>query len=245
MEGNIGMVKEVIILAVTKMHGGVCIAGIDKQGEWVRPIRPTKKRIGECDTISDYCLLPIDFFHRGKSHFINGAMTRIYLTTHSPTPPHIEDWIIDTRNKPQLLHKLNNQEQTEIFSKYCESDISKLVPNEERSLGLFLPESFSFHFAMSKSSTDISVRADFKLGDQKLSGIGCTDLRMRALGRKLLEKSDGASQTLTQSSFKKRGKLITYLSLGLSRLYRDKHWLIVVGVHSIPEIAIEVDYSRL
>ena len=85
----------------------------------------------------------------------------------------------------------------------------------------------------------------FKLGDQKFSGIGCTDLRMRALGRKLLEKSDGAPQTLTQSSFKKREKQITYLALGLSRLYRDKHWLIVVGVHSIPEIAVEVDYARL
>jgi len=240
-----GMVNEVIILAVTKMHGGVCIAGIDKQGKWVRPIRPTNKRIGECDTITDYCLLPIDFFHKGKSHFINGAMTRIYLTTHLPTPPHMEDWIIDTRKKPQLLRKLNNQEQTEFFAKHCESDISKLVPNEERSLGLFLPESFSFHFAMSKSSMDISVRADFKLGDQNFSGIGCTDLRMRALGRKLLEKSDGVPQTLNQSSFKKRGKQITYLALGLSRLYRDKHWLIVVGVHSIPEIAIEVDYARL
>jgi len=245
MEVNVGMVKEVIILAVTKMHGGVCIAGIDNQGRWVRPIRPTKKRIGEYDTITDYCLLPIDFFHKGKSHFINGAITRIYLTSHSPTPPHIEDWIIDTRKKPQLLRKLSDQEQTEIYAKYCESDISKLVPDAERSLGLFFPESFCFYFTMNQSNTDVTVRADFKLGEQTFSGIGCTDLRMRALGRKLLKKSDGTSQTLNLSSFKNREKQITYLALGLSRLYRNKHWLIVVGVHSIPELSIEIDYGRL
>lgn len=239
------MVKDVIILAVTKMHGGVCIAGIDKHGNWVRPIRPTKKRRSECDTITDYCLLPIDFFHKGKSHFVNGAMTRVYLKSHSPTSPHVEDWILDTRNKPQLLRKLDNEEQAEFFAEYCESDISKLIPNEEQSLGLFLPGSFSFHFSMSKSSVDVSVRADFKLGDQIFSGIGCTDLRMRALGRELLNKSGGVTQTLDQSAFAKRGKQITYLALGLSRLYRDEHWLIVVGVHSIPEISIEIDCARL
>ena len=172
-------------------------------------------------------------------------MTRVYLTAHLPTPPHVEDWIIDTRYKPQLLRKLNNQEQAEFFAKYCESDISKLIPNEEQSLGLFLPESFSFHFSMSKSSVDVSVRADFKLGDQIFLGIGCTDLRMRTLGGELLNKSGGVTQTLDQSAFAKRGKQITYLSLGLSRLFRDKHWLIVVGVHTIPEIDVEIDYARL
>jgi hypothetical protein len=68
---------------------------------------------------------------------------------------------------------------------------------------------------------------------------------MRALGRKLLAKSNNQSHTLTQDDFSKQGKQATYLALGRSRLFQGKHWLIVVGVHSLPELQIEVDYARL
>ncbi|MFW0859733.1 MAG: hypothetical protein AAGB97_06155 [Dehalococcoidia bacterium] len=61
------------------------------------------------------------------------------------------------------------------------------------------------------------------------------------LGRKLLERSGGAVRQLNPADFERQGKQITYLALGLSRLYWGKHWLIVVGVHSIPELAVEID----
>ncbi|MBT9149129.1 MAG: hypothetical protein DDT27_00551 [Dehalococcoidia bacterium] len=64
---------------------------------------------------------------------------------------------------------------------------------------------------------------------------------MRVLGRKLLERSGGAVRQLSPADFERQGKQITYLALGLSRLYWGKHWLIVVGVHSIPELAVEID----
>jgi len=239
------VVKDVVILAVTKMHGGVCTAGIDADGRWVRPVRPTAKRVGECETITDYCLLPMDFFHGGRSHLINGALTHLWLTGYTPVRPHVEDWMLDLQRKPQWLRKLSEQEQAEFLAQHCEADLSALVPNEERSLGLFLPDSFSFSFAMNKSGTDISVRADFVIGGQTFSDIGCTDLRMRALGRKLLEKSLGAARQLSRADFERQGKQVTYLALGLSRLYRGKHWLIVVGAHSIPELVVDVDYGRL
>jgi len=240
-----GIVKDVVILAVTKMHGGVCTAGIDPEGRWVRPIRPTVRRVGECDTITDYCLLPMDFFHGGRSHLINGALTRLWLKARAPMRPHVEDWTLDLQRKPQWLRKLSQQEQVEFLAQHCEPDISVLVPNEERSLGLFLPESFRFTFGMNRAGTDITVRADFALGGQTFSEIGCTDLHMRALGRRLLERSGGTARRLSRADFERRGKQITYLALGLSRLYRGKHWLIVVGVHSIPELAVEIDYGRL
>jgi len=157
----------------------------------------------------------------------------------------VEDWTLDLQRKPQWLRNLSQQEQAEFLTQHCEPDISVLVSNEERSLGLFLPDSFRFMFGLNVASTDITVRADFVLGGQTFSEIGCTDLRMRALGRKLLERSGGAACQLSRADFERRGKQITYLALGLSRLYRGKHWLIVVGVHSIPELAVEIDYGRL
>lgn len=237
--------KDLVILAVTKMHGGVCTAGIEADGTWVRPVRPKPKRLGECDMITDYCLLPMDFFHGGQSHLVNGAVSRFWLTSHAPARPHVEDWALDLSRKPQLLRRLSETEQAEFLARNCESHLSALVPNEDRSLGLFLPDAFTFTFGMNLSGTDISVRVEFALGGRRFADIGCTDLRLRALGRNLLEKSPGSPRSLSQVEFTRRGKGITYLALGLSRLYRGKHWLIVVGVHTIPDLDVPVDYGKL
>ncbi|MBI2875315.1 MAG: hypothetical protein HYY20_00345 [Candidatus Tectomicrobia bacterium] len=237
--------KDLVILAVTKMHGGVCTAGIDVDGTWVRPVRSTARRVGECDTITDYCLLPIDFFHGGQSHLVNGGVSRIWLTSPVPVRPHIEDWMLDPQQKPRLLRKLSEAEQAEFFARHCDPDLSVLVPDAERSLGLFLPDAFTFSFSLNRSGTDIGVRAAFTIGGRSFSNIGCTDLRLRALGRRLLERSAGIPRTLGQADFERRGKRSTYLALGLSRRYHGQHWLIVVGVHTLPELDVPIDYGRL
>jgi hypothetical protein len=98
---------------------------------------------------------------------------------------------------------------------------------------------------MNQSGTDISVRTTFAIGGHDYSDISCTDLRMRALGRSLLEKSSGAPCALYQADFERRGKHHTYLALGLSRRFRGKHWLLVIGVHTIPELDVLIDWGRL
>jgi hypothetical protein len=76
--------------------------------------------------------------------------------------------------------------------------------------------------------------------------ISCTDLRMRALGRSLLVGKPVETEVrLNEEDFRRRGKHETYLAVGLSRLYQDKHWPLIVGVHSIPELDVEIDYARL
>jgi hypothetical protein len=195
--------------------------------------------------ITDRCLLPIDFFHGGQSHLVNLAVTRCWLTSHTPEPPHTEDWMLDLKRKPQLIRKLSPHEQAKFLANHSEADLSVLTSDGRRSLGLFLPERFSFSFGLNKTGEDINVRASFTVAGQEIKDAGCTDLRMRALGRKLLNKSGGANSALTDQDFRRTGKQVTYLAVGLSRLYRGKHWLILVGVHSLPELEVEVDYARL
>jgi hypothetical protein len=187
----------------------------------------------------------MDFFHGGESHLVNGGVCRVWLSSHVPARPHVEDWTLDLRQKPQLLRKLSEPEHVEFLARHSEVDLAALVPDEDRSLELFLPNSFSFSFAMNPSGTDISVRTTFALRSRRFSDISCTDLRMRALGRSLLEKSSGTPRSHSQADFERRGKHLTYLALGLSRRYRGKHWLLVAGVHTIPELDVRTDYGRL
>src|SRR5437879_2606149 len=188
--------KDLTILAVTKMHGGVCTAGIDREGKWVRPVRSATAKQLRRDVITDRCLLPIDFFHGGQSHLINLGVTRCWLTSHTPEPPHTEDWMLDLECKPQLIRKLSPDEQAKFLASHAEADLAVLTADGRRSLGLFRPEGFSFSFGLNKTGEDINVRASFAIGGQEFKDAGCTDLRMRALGRKLLKKSGGASCTL-------------------------------------------------
>jgi hypothetical protein len=46
------------------------------------------------------------------------------------------------------------------------------------------------------------------------------------------------------ADFEQRGKHLTYLALGLLRRFHGKHWRLVIGVHSIPELDVPIDYRR-
>jgi hypothetical protein len=237
--------RDLTILAITKMHGGVCTAGIDASGKWVRPVRrPDEQRTGHAG-ITDYSLLPIDFFHEGKSHLLNLGVTRFRFSEYLPDPPHVEDWVIGPRDKPRLLEKLSPAAQAEFLARYAESSLDSLDPYQTRSLGLYRVDRFAFTFRLNQSGDDVAVRASFRIGRRTIDDAGCTDLRMRALGRSLLARAAASHVELTDKDFRRRGKEDTYFAVGLSRLYLDRHWIIVVGVHSLPELDVEIDYARL
>ncbi len=240
--------KDITILALTKMHGGVCTAGIDASGQWVRPVRPAPARQQPSHQQSshsptDYCLLPLDFFHGGQSHLVNLGVTRCTLDAPAPQAPHSEDWTLDLKHKPLFTRKLSTSEQTDFLAAHAESTLA--LAEAGRSLTLIKPAAYSFTFNRNQTGDDVAVRASFTLGATKINDIGCTDLRMRALGRKLLAQSNNAPCTLDQAGFARQGKAATYLAVGLSRLHQGKHWLIVVGVHTLPELAVEIDYAKL
>src|SRR5262245_3092389 len=106
-EASMSVTKEITILALTKMHGGVCAAGIDADSRWARPVRPQVESKPRHEMVTDSCLLPLDFFHGRRSHLMNLGVTRFSFTAYSPQPPHTEDWTKDLTRKPQLVRKLS------------------------------------------------------------------------------------------------------------------------------------------
>lgn|SRR5262245_7817497 len=239
------LAKEVTILALTKMHGGVCTAGIDGEGRWVRPVRPHNESIKRFEMVTDYCLLPLDFFHGGQSHLVNLGVTQFWFSAHTPQPPHSEDWVMDLTRKPQLIRKLSAEEQERFLATRVEEGLPLLDGDGHRSLALIKPSRFSISFGMNRSGNDVSVRTSFTFGDVEIGDAGCTDLRVRALGRKMLEKSGGEKCVLSDEDFSRHGKQSTYFTIGLSRPFQGKYWLILVGVHTVPELMVEIDFAKL
>jgi len=76
-------------------------------------------------------------------------------------------------------------------------------------------------------------------------GVSVTDIQWRALGRTWLGRG-GGELLLDDGALRERLTATdVYLSLGLSRGYQDKLWLLVIGVHSVPDYQIEIDYGNL
>jgi hypothetical protein len=76
-------------------------------------------------------------------------------------------------------------------------------------------------------------------------GISVTDLKWRALGRSWLGDT-GGELTLNENELGDRlGVEEIYLALGLSRSYQGKIWTLVIGVHTVPDYPMEIDYGNL
>ena len=120
---------------------------MDAAGRWVRPVRPrheAKPAKPGREVISDYSLLPLDFFHGGQSHLVNLAVTRFQFAEAASHPPHIEDWTLDLKRKPQLLDKLSAEEQQRFLAAHVERNLAPLCREHKRSLMLIEPDGFSF-----------------------------------------------------------------------------------------------------
>ena len=77
------------------------------------------------------------------------------------------------------------------------------------------------------------------------AGHPVTDLRWRALGRRLLPKEGGALALTADGLREAAGGEPLYLSVGLSRSFQDQMWPMVVGVHCLPDYEASVDPANL
>ena len=72
-----------------------------------------------------------------------------------------------------------------------------------------------------------------------------TDLKWRALGRTWLDAHTNRL-SLDHAALRERlGAEAIYLALGLSRSWQNKYWLLVVGVHVVPDYKAEIELNNL
>src|SRR5262249_39096389 len=123
-----------------------------------------------------------------------------------------------------------------------------------RSLGTWAVDDLSATFNFDAYTGKYEARIAFSDMPPSMASVACTDLKWRALGRRLLAarfaRATGTNaQTLTLAADALRDALGAvrrcWVVLGTARSYHGQHWPLIVGVHTVPEYEAEVDYRTL
>ncbi|MBN1140079.1 MAG: hypothetical protein JXM73_26150, partial [Anaerolineae bacterium] len=106
--------QEILILAVTRMLAGVCLAGMTQEPHsvtglrWVRPVREYGHvLLGDITTPEATILRPFD-------------VVELSLIRPRPDPPHAEDWIADFRQRPRIARKLEGERLIKFLHKHLD-----------------------------------------------------------------------------------------------------------------------------
>ena len=83
------------------------------------------------------------------------------------------------------------------------------------------------------------------LGSRAKGGASVTDLKWRALGRTWLPEEGGCMEFEDADLKARLGAEEVFLVAGLTRSYQGGFWLIVVGIHTIPDYEAAVDYDMM
>jgi len=251
---------DILILAVTRMHSGICLAGINltrhrwerfiphfllrgiapETYHWVRPAK--SYGVPGSDDLIDA---------NGKQ-ISNFDIVRMNLLSWQPNKPHIEDWIIDLeREKPVILRSVPESQRAQLLDSLLDTSPDEVLRSPpSRSLCLIKPDEIKrvildpgVRYGNYEARIVFSFAGQDYLGTTKSPGLPCTDLKFRALGRELL----GKKENMVSLSGERLKQLLhaqeVYLAIGLGREYKGKNWPMVIGFHCIPDYTASIDFG--
>lgn len=233
---------DVVILAVTKMQGDrVCIAGIDENNQWVRPV---KEYPNHSETS--------DIFNKMTNQIIYEVfnIVDIPLIKKESETPHSEDYVLDVNKDPKVIGTISPQERESFLVKHCENTflkgssepINKLLEGSNRSLILVGP--VNIHYIVLEKDKTPRIKFEIAGDYQSERTVPCTDLKFRALGKRILK--DTNSQRIVLNSIQLADRIGTdkiFLGLGLTRKYHGEFHTMVIGVYTIPDYEAKIDYG--
>jgi hypothetical protein len=232
------METALIITDLTRMHGKrVCIAGINKERQMIRPIIPG-------GIMEDW------LFINNQAVIRPFARVHLDLLEAQPQPPHSEDYLInpqfklfvgllEEKYKKKLLDEINCQTVTEIFGTFITHDHGFYIPEGkgEHSLGtLWVKQIEQVTNECYNSKWDYRIAfVDSSNSSYRLS---VTDLVFRNFVDNFRRGRQNDSETL--------GRLLTnifinrdvYLRVGLARgwdKFPDRCYLQITGIYTFPD----------
>jgi hypothetical protein len=230
---------------MTYMRSGICTAGFTTEPQpvsrlrWVRPVKDHGN------------LLLGDMTDDSGRVVESGDVVELQLLKPRPEPPHTEDVITDfIYHRPRLLRRLEGQRRAHFFATHLDRAPQHVLTDHTRSLCLIRPDQLWASFTLDPLSEKYEARLGFRLGTiqharaNSKRGIPVTDLKWRALGRRWLEGTPGKLALSASELAQRLHATEIYLALGLSRGYQGQYWLMVIGVHTVPDYEVMIDYHN-
>jgi hypothetical protein len=225
---------DLVLLAVTRMLGGICIGGVPPGGgPWVRPVKPFGcPQLGDIRYADGTLMRPFD-------------MVSFNLLQPQPEPPHVEDMVCDfIRPRPERRGRLAESERALLLERCLDPRPAEIWCQGSRSLTLFEADALTAAFSYDSYSEKFEARIAWP-GYDRPGGAPVTDLKWRALGREWTTREAHNQQFDLPPLRRRLGFERLFLAVGLSRSYQGQFWPIIVGVHTLPDYEATVDERRL
>src|SRR5262245_60863382 len=151
---------DILILAVTRMRGGVCIAGMTTQPDpiaglrWVRPVKQHSALLLGDIRYADGMLMRL------------GDVVAWRLGEAHPDPPHVEDVLVDpVRDPARLLRRLDDGRLARFCDEHLDRSPDDVLIHEKRSLCLVRPAMVEAWWSYDPYNGHYEARMAFRAGD--------------------------------------------------------------------------------
>jgi hypothetical protein len=237
--------QELLVLAVTRMMSGWCTAGMTHDTDavthlrWVRPVREHGHLLqGDLTTVDGTVIQPFD-------------VVQLKLVRPQPNPPHIEAWVADFGQRPQILRRLAGEKRARFLRTYLDRAPDQVLEAHYRSVALVRPSWVRGTFRRDTYTGNFDAHLAFGLGDRAYrgsiakGGLAVTDLKWRALGRRWLAPEGEWTEWNPDDLTNRLGAGEITLVVGVERTPGGTFRPQVMGVHLVPDYDVEVDYDNL
>lgn len=213
-------------------ESSVCLAGVPKDStSWIRPTTTTHGLShGNVHDRSGNVVQPLD-------------LVEFDLVRRAPSAPHVEDWLADFRRPVRILGHPDLSVRQSVLERAVESSPDPVLVEKKRSLILVEPDRIESAVFDPSDWGEYKVRLSFVMGgspytgESSKPGYPCTDLKLRAWGRRFRRRTELNDIGLRKLLQTER----IFLALGLARLYQGKYWPMVVGFHTLPDFQASID----